>query len=423
MIPDMPIMTGSGSNRSCPTEKNSIFHGGFALILFILLYLAGCSTDRQKNITIHLAGDSTTADKPHPEINPERGWGQLLHEFFDERITVMNHAVNGRSTRSFISEGRWSQLLDQLEERDYVMIQFGHNDQKTYDPHRYANAWSAYSRNLIRMINDVREKGANPLYPSGVADFTHLNESGAREVAGMVARSINELDLPLASCLSEESMDPRVLLVTGGHHFDTTAFFELFHSISDVQFDTITHPHVRSLMASDHILSYDLLVLYDFLPHQPPGDSLLYQNLVHHGIPVLFLHHSICNIQSWNGFPELVGGRYVEAVYAVDSTQHSGYEHDLELEIEIVNRNHPVTRIMEDFTIHDEGYYNLQMEEGIEPLLVTDHPRCHPVVGWVNRYGRSTCVYLMLGHDRNAYENPSFRQLVENSIHWLSRDN
>ena len=306
-------MTGSGSSKSRSAEENSAFLGGFASILFILLYLTGCSltgcsAGHQENIRIH------TTDK------------------------------------------------------------------------------------------------------------THLYKNGSREVAGMVARSVSESGLPPASCLSEESKDPRALLITGGHRFDTTAFFRLFNSINDVHVDTLSHPHARSLMASDHILSYDLLVFYDFLPHQDPGDSLLYQNLSHHGIPLLFLHHSICNIQSWNGFPELVGGRYVEAAYAVDSTKRSGYQHDLELKIEIVNRNHPVTRNMEDFTILDEGYYNLQTEEGIEPLLVTDHPRCHPVVGWVNRYGRSTSVYLMLGHDRKAYENPSFRQLVENSIHWLSRN-
>jgi DNA sulfur modification protein DndE len=68
--------------------------------------------------TVWLIGDSTKADKPTPETNPERGWGQLLPRFIDSTVVVRNRAVNGRSTRSFINEARWDAVRDSLKARD-----------------------------------------------------------------------------------------------------------------------------------------------------------------------------------------------------------------------------------------------------------------------------------------------------------------
>ena len=76
-------------------------------------------------VHVYLVGDSTMADKPTPDVNPERGWGQLLPQFFDERVAVHNHAVNGRSTKSFIDEGKWSAVVRSLKAGDYVFIEFG----------------------------------------------------------------------------------------------------------------------------------------------------------------------------------------------------------------------------------------------------------------------------------------------------------
>ncbi len=112
--------------------------------------------------TLFLIGDSTCANKPL-EDNPERGWGQLLPQFLNKDIEVQNHAVNGRSTKSFINERRWDTVMNRLKAGDFVMIQFGHNDQKFNDTSRSAPAHTLYKENLIRFINDVRSKGATPV--------------------------------------------------------------------------------------------------------------------------------------------------------------------------------------------------------------------------------------------------------------------
>ena len=92
-----------------------------AMTLFVM-------TSSTKITTIFVIGDSTAAEKSTFKDNPERGWGMVLQGFFDDKILVDNHAVNGRSSKSFINEGRWQKVLDRLKPGDYVFIQFGHND-------------------------------------------------------------------------------------------------------------------------------------------------------------------------------------------------------------------------------------------------------------------------------------------------------
>ncbi|BET66604.1 pectinesterase family protein [Opitutales bacterium ASA1] len=119
--------------------------------------------------TIHTIGDSTMADKPRLE-HPERGWGQLLPEYLAGRSAVVkNYAMNGRSSKSFIDEGRWATVLENLAADDWVIIQFGHNDQKDQSPDRYAAPDTDYRANLVRFVRETREKGAHPILATSVA--------------------------------------------------------------------------------------------------------------------------------------------------------------------------------------------------------------------------------------------------------------
>lgn len=137
----------------------------FSLLLLPVLLRAAPGTPEPK---LHLIGDSTMADKPTDPPNPEHGWGQILPAFFRDPAMVVNHAVNGRSTKSFIDEGRWQQVLDVLQPGDYVLIQFGHNDEKSADPLRYTDPHGAYEDNLRRFIRETRAHGATPLLATPV---------------------------------------------------------------------------------------------------------------------------------------------------------------------------------------------------------------------------------------------------------------
>ena len=139
------------------------------LSLILLMMAALLSTAAQKRpVTIFLAGDSTMAPK-QPDKRPETGWGEKLESHFhDGKVRVDNRAMNGRSTTSFIAEGRWQAIVDALQKGDHVFIQFGHNDQKKDKPAVYASP-EDYKANLARFIADVRAKGAVPVLMTPVS--------------------------------------------------------------------------------------------------------------------------------------------------------------------------------------------------------------------------------------------------------------
>ncbi len=156
--------------------------------LLFLIVIFGCknetgqteSTEKESaknNFTIYMIGDSTMANKKNPDENPEYGWGQVLPEYFTDNVTIDNRAVNGRSSRSFIGEGRWDSILKTLKEGDYVFIQFGHNDQKFKSPDRYTNPHVTYRHNLIRFVEETRQKGATPVLFSSIVR-RNFNEHG-----------------------------------------------------------------------------------------------------------------------------------------------------------------------------------------------------------------------------------------------------
>jgi len=140
-------------------------------LLCLIIACAACrlaAADEALPYRLHLAGDSTMADKPTDPPNPEHGWGQLLPKFFKNPAIVVNYAMNGRSTKSFIDEGRWQKLVDSLRPGDWVIIQFGHNDEKADKPQVYAAPRGAYQENLRRFIRETRAKGANPILATPV---------------------------------------------------------------------------------------------------------------------------------------------------------------------------------------------------------------------------------------------------------------
>lgn len=129
-------------------------------LLFLFIFI-NFSLPPKHPIIIYMASDSTIAYKPKKEL-PERGWGMLLPEYFDNQVVIKNHASNGRSTRTFIEEGRWQAILDSLQKGDYVVIQFGHNDSSVSHPDRYTLP-DQYKNNLSRFVKECRAKKAQPI--------------------------------------------------------------------------------------------------------------------------------------------------------------------------------------------------------------------------------------------------------------------
>lgn len=231
--------------------------GSIFILILSALALLSCAagpTDKSAQsltpLTIHMIGDSTMANKPVPNDQNERGWGQMLAELVKPEARVANYAQNGRSSKSFIGEGLWDDAEKHMQAGDWLIIQFGHNDAKP-DEARHTEPFADYSENLRMYVEVARSKGVQPIlctsivrgnnleshkdYPKAVKalaqelnvplldmesitktyvaalgeahlkemyiqkDFTHLNIDGGRVVAKMAADEIKRLNLPLSA--------------------------------------------------------------------------------------------------------------------------------------------------------------------------------------------------------------------------------
>lgn len=137
---------------------NKKIQPSMVLILLCLGLVFSLQSRAGETTRVFMAGDSTMSIKPVAAW-PETGWGMPFSILFDDTVQVDNRAMNGRSTRTFISEGRWGAIVENLQPGDYVFIQFGHNDQSSHKPDRYTPP-ADFAANLTRFISDVRTKKA-----------------------------------------------------------------------------------------------------------------------------------------------------------------------------------------------------------------------------------------------------------------------
>ena len=137
-------------------------------VLFFIISLSFILS-ADKTITIFIAGDSTAAERDTSNDNPERGWGQMLQNYFNKNFVVVdNHARGGRSSKSFIDEGRWDEILKKMQKGDYAIIQFWHND-GVEDEARHTEPNSTFLEYLTKYATDTIEHGGIPILMSPVS--------------------------------------------------------------------------------------------------------------------------------------------------------------------------------------------------------------------------------------------------------------
>ena len=145
-----------------PIYKNT---RGVLIGLFVCL-LFSFTTIHQNQIKVYLIGDSTMANK-QVKAYPETGWGMPFFWMFDSSVTVDNRAQNGRSTKTFINEKLWEPVERDLNAGDYVLIQFGHNDEVPTKG-SYINE-AGFKLNLEKFVAETRNKKATPVLITPVA--------------------------------------------------------------------------------------------------------------------------------------------------------------------------------------------------------------------------------------------------------------
>ena len=172
-------------------------------LLCCLLFL---SFKKEEKITVWMIGDSTMSVKQE-KAYPETGWGMAFATLFNADVTVDNKAMNGRSTLSFINEKRWQEVYDGLKAGDYLIIEFGHNDEKITKPGT-GTSLEAYKINLARFVTEARSKKAIPVlmtpiarraFKEGKLEDTHKGYPGA------VRSLADSLKVPMVDMLQKTS--------------------------------------------------------------------------------------------------------------------------------------------------------------------------------------------------------------------------
>ena len=138
-----------------------------ALLLALGAFFLWGGAKKENLVSVHIIGDSTMADYVE-NTTRTRGWGEMLQSFFSPQVEVLNYARGGRSSHSFYKEGRWQKVTEQLQEGDYVFIQFAHNDEKEGGKDgadfRGTAPWTTYKHYLETYVDESRAHGATPVF-------------------------------------------------------------------------------------------------------------------------------------------------------------------------------------------------------------------------------------------------------------------
>ncbi|HWX19118.1 MAG TPA: rhamnogalacturonan acetylesterase [Candidatus Binatia bacterium] len=183
-----PTIPGGGAVRLKEREKGVLHWDDKLTLEFNGSRPAVCGLDiapATNAITVFLLGDSTVTDQPH---EPWNSWGQMLTRFFKPGVAVANHAESGESLKSSLGARRVERVMTSLKPGDYVLVQFGHNDQKD----RATNALATYRVNLKKLVTDVRARGATPVVVTSVERMAGVEKDTLGEYPATVREVAKE---------------------------------------------------------------------------------------------------------------------------------------------------------------------------------------------------------------------------------------
>jgi len=215
----------------------------------------------------------------------------------------------------------------------------------------------------------------------------------------------------------------RVLVVTGGHGFEKEPFFKLFKDNPNITYQEVEHPQAHARLTAEAAKQYDVLVTYDYNQSITEEAKADFVARLKDGKGLVVLHHAIATYPAWPEYWNIIGARYYLAATNLNGVAkpRSAFKHDVDLKVQVADQRHPVTRGVKDFTIRDETYKWFDVSPDCHPLLTTDEPESNRVIGWAKTYERARVVYLQLGHDHLAYENPGFQRLLQQAIRWTAK--
>ncbi len=214
----------------------------------------------------------------------------------------------------------------------------------------------------------------------------------------------------------------RVLLTYGGHGFEEKPFFAMFDRLADIQVAKAAMPKAASLLKPGLEKEYDVIVRYDMAAKFSSDEEKAFVELLHRGIGLVALHHNLCAQSQWPEYTKILGGKYCFQVFEQGDKKFgpSHYEHDRDMQVTVADRDHPITRGLADFAIHDEVYNHYFVAQDAHVLLTTNHAKNDRTIAWTHEYAKSRVFYFQLGHDSQAWKNAAYPEVLLRGIRWAA---
>lgn len=233
-------------------------------------------------------------------------------------------------------------------------------------------------------------------------------------------RSILIASLCLSLAGAAEPKPLRVLLTYGGHGFGQKEFFAMWDALPGVTYTKAQMPKDAGLLKPGLEKDYDVIVMYDMAKGFTAEQRKAFTELLNTGIGLVSTHHNLGAHPDWPEFTKIIGGKYVFEPVTIDGKVQakSSYAEGEEINVTVADQEHPITKGLAGFTIHDETYGQFYLAPDSHVLLTTDHPKCGRSIAWTKQYGKSRVCYLIFGHDHKAWENPNYRELLVRAIRW-----
>jgi type 1 glutamine amidotransferase len=223
-------------------------------------------------------------------------------------------------------------------------------------------------------------------------------------------------------CRAGEEKPLRVLLTYGGHGFQQKEFFGMWDELAGVTWAKAELPKEADLLKPGLEKQFDVIVMYDMVKGFTPEQQQAFTRLLETGIGVVSTHHNLGAHRDWPEFTKVIGGKYLFEPVTIDGKEHdkSNFAHGVDLQVAVADKEHPITKGLAGFTIHDEAYGRFYVAPDSKVLLTTDHPKCGRDIAWTRQYGRSRVCYLIFGHDSKAWANPAYRDLLGRAMRWAA---
>ncbi len=214
-----------------------------------------------------------------------------------------------------------------------------------------------------------------------------------------------------------------VLVVRGGHAYDTPDFEDMCGQLADVKCDLVLTAHFESMTAEKIDNKYDAIL---FLNQNKKYTTTnrnrnRYMDLADRGVGMVFLHFTLSSEPEWDQYHDLIGGKWFLPNFEKNKSLHSTYFVDMTVDVKILDKAHPTTAGLEDFTMTDTFYGNIQMDPNVHPLLGSNRDEVADAIAWAHQYRKSKVVYLMPGFTKKAYQNQSYKKFLSNSLKYVAK--